>query len=937
MSDITESEIAALSDAELASRAFRGDAPFQRTGAPEPSLLPFLADLCPPESIADIWSAAQATGRGSGQNVWPQVYESTVAALVRRFDDDQIAQSMPRSDALVEAQVYRVAEVHDSRTGLPPDLRSISALREELDRWQSDDAARDLLDAKLLVVDFDRNRFDRLVHRLDVASLAETIRLLLSIADRVGLPRDGQRVGHLRRSARMLRVRTRGDLAHVLGSIAHWTPGEDALAAMIWERLLSDDVVPPWWSAAAMSWMNPVVSFSSGPRMYARIDDRFWRPHLERIAGFTAARTPDAALRRSHPLHRYVGRIRGTFTTDFGVARRILDLYGEQHGVEAQIPPTEVLFPSAAGPSVGSAGPQAVPDETELEPHTTGDLRRGIGSDVELSGGAFSPSAVTEAEPRGRRGATRAELRHEHSADDRRLGVTLSEEVPLRAGSEVRLDVTIALPGVAQVVLQQPAGIAFDQYQDKRILPVRFVGAGIDQTELMELDRNPLVSGQVGFRFTPDEGRFVGTIIVYDEAQAVGLQAAEIAALVIAEGAAAPVDDEPLSIRLIDVSSLGLNESRPGATLVATSHDEVFGQVADISLPVSTSGVIAETSNIVAGLVNAGELRLTTGTPIWGTILVAAQLGADLRVGLGVDPLNDVDQIQMISFTTQTVFPLDLIYGGPRPADTAQPCMSWRDADDGGGCPECGMLDPVAAENIVCPLWFWGLGKVIEHHWPEPDSNPEWIARVHRSDVAGTAVPLRNVMAAASRLVAQGLRVSDASTALALLPQPVGGTTTIVENWADWETEVARCSPSVLIAIAHHDLVQRAGIAVPMLEIGGTSVRPGERHIRVMSDARGPLVLLLGCDTSLHHGGILSFASLLRSCAPAIVSSMGELIAEEAPQIAQVLLSELISSAQDGRTFGEALRDARRKLMSEGRPAALQLVLQGDSEWRMVS
>ena len=934
MSDITESEIATLSDAELASRAFHGDAPFQRTGAPEPSLLPFLADLCPPESIADIWSAAQATGRGSGQNVWPQVYESTVAALVRRFDDDQIAQSMPRSDALVEAQVYRVAEVHDSRTGLPPDLRSIWALREKLDRWQSDEVVRDLLDAKLLAVDFDRVRFERLLHRpdLDVAPLAETVRLLLNVANRIGFLPDEERVRRF-----LTGGRTPGDLAHVLPA-ADRTGYSDLIEEAVVERWFLDDEPPPWWSAAAISWMYPYVPHPLLWRMTGRIDDRFWRPHIEPPGGFTftVATTPDAALRRSHPLHRHFERIREPFTTDFGVPRRVLDLSGHLHSAAAEMQPKRAPEPSAAGPSVAPAGVDFAPDAMEAEPQTARESDLGVELGIDLAPGALSPSAVTESGPDTRRGPTDSGQRRDHTVDDRRLGVTLSEEVPLRAGSEVRLDVTIALPGVAQVVLQQPAGIAFDQYQDKRILPVRFVGAGIDQTELMELDRNPLVSGQVGFRFTPDEGRFVGTIIVYDEAQAVALQAAEIAAPVIAEGAAAPVDDEAFSIRLIDVSSLGLNESRPGATLVATSHDEVFGQVADISLPVSTSGVIAETGSIVAGLVNAGELRLTTGTPIWETILVAAQLGADLRVGLGVDLLNDVDHIQMISFTTQTVFPLDLIYGGPRPADTAQPCMSWRDANDGGGCPECGTLDPVAAENIVCPLWFWGLGKVIEHHWPEPDSNPEWIARVHRSDVAGTAVPLRNVMAAASRLVAQGLRVSDASTALALLPQPVGGTTTIVENWADWETEVARCSPSVLIAIAHHDLVQRAGIAVPMLEIGGTSVRPGQRHIRVVGDDRGPLVMLLGCDTSLHHGGILSFASLLRSWAPAIVSSIGELIAEEAPQIAQVLLSELISSAQDGRTLGEALRDARRQLMSEGRPAALQLVLQGDSEWRMV-
>ncbi|MCB9390925.1 MAG: hypothetical protein H6512_15585 [Acidimicrobiia bacterium] len=929
MSDITESEIATLSDAELASRAFHGDAPFQRTGAPEPSLLPFLADLCPPESIADIWSAAQATGRGSGQNVWPQVYESTVAALVRRFDDDQIAQSMPRSDALVEAQVYRVAEVHDSRTGLPPDLRSIWALREKLDRWQSDEVVRDLLDAKLLAVDFDRVRFERLLHRPDLDVAPWRKRCAFSERRQPDWLPAGRRTGPPLPD----RWSHSGDLAHVL-------PAAD--------RTGYSDLIEEAVGSAGSSTMNLHRGGQQQPspgciRMChtslahdRRIDDRFWRPHIEPPGGFT--------LRWRRLLMRlFVDRIHSTDTLNGFenrsrrtlVPRRVLDLSGHP------IPPQprcsrRGLLSRLQLVRQSPAGVDFAPDAMEAEPQTARESDLGVELGIDLAPGALSPSAVTESGPDTRRGPTDSGQRRDHTVDDRRLGVTLSEEVPLRAGSEVRLDVTIALPGVAQVVLQQPAGIAFDQYQDKRILPVRFVGAGIDQTELMELDRNPLVSGQVGFRFTPDEGRFVGTIIVYDEAQAVALQAAEIAAPVIAEGAAAPVDDEAFSIRLIDVSSLGLNESRPGATLVATSHDEVFGQVADISLPVSTSGVIAETGSIVAGLVNAGELRLTTGTPIWETILVAAQLGADLRVGLGVDLLNDVDHIQMISFTTQTVFPLDLIYGGPRPADTAQPCMSWRDANDGGGCPECGTLDPVAAENIVCPLWFWGLGKVIEHHWPEPDSNPEWIARVHRSDVAGTAVPLRNVMAAASRLVAQGLRVSDASTALALLPQPVGGTTTIVENWADWETEVARCSPSVLIAIAHHDLVQRAGIAVPMLEIGGTSVRPGQRHIRVVGDDRGPLVMLLGCDTSLHHGGILSFASLLRSCAPAIVSSIGELIAEEAPQIAQVLLSELISSAQDGRTLGEALRDARRQLMSEGRPAALQLVLQGDSEWRMV-
>ena len=69
----------------------RGDGPFERATGDEPSLLPELARRCGPKAVGGIIAAADVLGREEAHpHAWPQIRETTMATLVRRFGRDDV-------------------------------------------------------------------------------------------------------------------------------------------------------------------------------------------------------------------------------------------------------------------------------------------------------------------------------------------------------------------------------------------------------------------------------------------------------------------------------------------------------------------------------------------------------------------------------------------------------------------------------------------------------------------------------------------------------------------------------------------------------------------------------------------------------------------------------------------------------------------------------
>jgi hypothetical protein len=511
--------------------------------------------------------------------------------------------------------------------------------------------------------------------------------------------------------------------------------------------------------------------------------------------------------------------------------------------------------------------------------------------------------------------------------DDRRLGVSVGTEEPA-VGAPIDIVVSIAPPGTAQAQVNESADIGFAPGVTSRNLPVYLVARGQQFDAVMTLPANPTESGTVTFTLTPPSPMVHGTIAIYNESHTAILQAAEFFVM-LDGGAPTP------QIHLVDAASLAGLVKPNTASLVATSDQFLFGQAGDVPVPASSSGVVNQIAAVTAGLVNAGKIRINTGHSPDGTILKAAQIGADLHTAFRLDPLNSVDHIQMVSFDTQTVFPVDLIYGGPRPDDTATMCQSWANDATATACPTCTDLDAEQAKLVVCPLSFWGLGKVIEHHWPDQATTTTAVARVHRGSDTAAASALDTILAGASQIVTTNTGSATVTEALAPLTSATGAAMSIAEDWDGWEAIVESESPTLLVALPHNARITEHSIEQAALEIGGDASVLDESLIRSAQAVPGPIVVLLGCNTATESAQLLSFAAICRSYAPVVVATIGEVIAKEAPLVAKTVVSELESAATDGRTVGQAIRDARRKMLAEGRTVGLQLVLHGDSEWRI--
>jgi hypothetical protein len=837
-------------------------------------------------------------GMQSGPYAWPQILESTAATLAARFTDDELRLQSYDDLIVLEARVHRhVAAATPGSAKLWEELAQIDPNRSD---------RRDAMRARLLRAGGAGERLDEVLADVDPGfSRSETVRSIIEVAAALDRDLDPGWIETALASGWFA-----GHAAHILPALTD--PDRRAqVADSIIERVNAEQA-PAWWLALVVSQVAPHASGAVGWELDVLDPDGLWKPHIAMLHHAVAADSHEALL-RAHPFREFFDRIRRPHEFTHGVASRMLDRHGGAAPLpEAPVPPpAEVTMPPAEVPMPPADRPMPPADlpipDLPLPP-------------------AEVPPPMTAA-----------------PADNRRLGVGFAEELPLVAGKPATLEVSIAPPGKAPAQVGEPIEVEFPPGVEERSLPVRLVGGGIDAVEMMTLDRHPTTTGKVTFTVTPTGTTFRGYVLVYNELYSAMLQAAEVTAAVVAAAGAIPEGPE-LELRLVDAGSLVLSPLPTSANLLATADGQLVGRTPGVSIPAATSAVIAETDGLVTGLVAAGSHHLDAGRSPAPTIRAAARIGARLRTELGLDPLNDYDHIQMVSFSKQTVFPLDLVYGGPRPDADAEPCEQWKAALETAArrqgpaepCAGCEQRDEDAGRRVVCPLRFWGLSKVIEHQWPEGTPSGNWVARVHRGCDDQSTTAITNILTGASALVMEETGAADAATALASVSGavPQGVTVAVAEDWTAWRNAVAS-GPALLVALPHHDQVMEDLIPKPALEIGGEASVIEEYLVRPPDSRPGPLVLLLGCNTGIEHERVLSFASVFRSYSPVVVATVGEVIAQEAPVIAEHVVRELIAAASDGRTVGEAVRDARRTLMAQDRPVALQLLLHGDSEWRI--
>lgn len=320
-----------------------------------------------------------------------------------------------------------------------------------------------------------------------------------------------------------------------------------------------------------------------------------------------------------------------------------------------------------------------------------------------------------------------------------------------------------------------------------------------------------------------------------------------------------------------------------------------------------------------------------------GLAMHGAALFQNLRRQGFTDP---GDRIQVINLDEERAVPLEFIYDRGVPRRGAPLCAGWQTAltSDGNRCAACDAQPAAAAtaswSDTICPLGFWAMRKVIERF------DADRLADLSLPTAQRRALrPLDAVLCASTNFVPEPERNLLHAALTERIPAPV-----VVDDWDQWEHEVAQHNPPLLILLAHHDL--DAGL--DYLEIGAAALaeeqrwrfRPqlNETLINPAPIDPGPIVLLLGCETSRQvaetgYGGLA--AQFKDFHASLVLGTMAKILGRHAAPLAAALVTELAAVDTPDADFGTLLRRIRRRLLAHGVLMAFALVAIGDAEWRL--
>ncbi len=432
-------------------------------------------------------------------------------------------------------------------------------------------------------------------------------------------------------------------------------------------------------------------------------------------------------------------------------------------------------------------------------------------------------------------------------------------------------------------------------------------------------------------------------------------EAVSVSAPVLPAGTADDGLDEPrIDVSFAQREVIQLAERTPvDATLVfGPRHLRLFGgsggKVFDLGDTAGLQGFLND--NLYLTETNMVRRRARAGIEEGETLLDAddeevtkffrllARHGAALFQQLRRQGFTDPgDRIQVINLDEERVVPLEFIYDRAMPKSTAQLCAGWLAALTGEGS-RCAVCDAAghgaSASDTICPLGFWAMRKVVERFDTERLTDLSLPAPQRRSLRAFDAA-----LCASIGTVPERERDLLHAALTARIPRP-----TIVDDWNQWEHEVAQHNPPLLILLAHHDI--DAGL--DYLEIGQESFdedrrwrfRPqlNETLINPAPIDPGPIVLLLGCETEkkVAETGYGSLAAQFKDFhASLVLGTLAKILGRHAAVLAAELVAELASVDTPDADFGTVLRRIRRRLLAHGVLMSFALVAIGDAEWRL--
>lgn len=325
------------------------------------------------------------------------------------------------------------------------------------------------------------------------------------------------------------------------------------------------------------------------------------------------------------------------------------------------------------------------------------------------------------------------------------------------------------------------------------------------------------------------------------------------------------------------------------------------------------------------------------------TLRAMARHGAGFYNALTEKGFQDPgERLQILNRDPDRYIPIEFVYDRGYPTDRATLCAGWHEAlqSDAKSCPTCS--NPISPDerrqmSVICPLGFWSLQKIIERI--DSDSDDPTAANAHtpsreRRDLG----PIDAALFGASHRVPENEREET----WALVKKAFGEKAALANHWDEWYAAVKR-SPSLLVALPHHDLHQ----ALDYLQIGAQTLeeRLGRLsrsqltadYVNPLKSQPGPIVMMLGCRTAAStEDGYVHLTRRFQNLHTSIVlGTLGEVLGMHAAPLARELIEQLTSVTDAGMDFGTLMRRVRRRMLARGYLMSLCVVALGDGEWRL--
>ena len=289
-------------------------------------------------------------------------------------------------------------------------------------------------------------------------------------------------------------------------------------------------------------------------------------------------------------------------------------------------------------------------------------------------------------------------------------------------------------------------------------------------------------------------------------------------------------------------------------------------------------------------------------------------------------------RVQVVEAVAEAFFPVEFLYSGRSPLPEAALCPQAAAALAPGGDAVHAACPNRDSRDHVCPAAFWGLSKCIERH-----AHGEAAHRLSVPTPGDERIgPFTSALVAASQIAAAQMAGPQGVPALVHKYVPKVSQPT---SWAEWEKGIAQDQPDLLVLLPHTG-ESPVDPLIPSLEISSKYLDADNieaLHVRAAANSRpGPLVLLLGCHTSVAQVDFMgTVGRFMRSGAPVVVGTLSVIHATQAGLLATRLLEAATASGHVATRFDEALLQVKRELLAAGHGVAFTLVAYGHSSWRL--